>query len=409
MYPGFILSLAWLAVATAFYFYQDHFIRVSSETFIMMFLGVLFFSIGAFCSTLRHEPCRKRRTVLPSSLPSDLAVKALFAVALLGLPAYIWKARTLAEEGPLSGRYFDLWYTNLRYAFSDPRVAESMGPVKYFLGLGFFCAATCLLVAIARRRRADLLLLLGAVATATVYVFMTTGRTAVFHLVLTLLFIGLVTRQFPVKLASLAAFLLLASTFVLFAVVLRKGADPNLSVYDNLTLLFENFLSYLLGSIPAFDQILHSTPATGGIMCLRFFYAVGKALGFNVYVPPLAGSYVFVPQPVNVYTFYQPYYEDFRWLGALVAQLAVGLWHGVLYRKATVSQPEAVHVFLYGLFMYPLLVQFFQDQYVNLLSTWLQYLALAFVFFRLLRPRSEKEVPLHGTFVAPLGAKSVRG
>lgn len=281
-----------------------------------------------------------------------------------------------------------------------------MGPVKYFLGLAFFCAATCLLVVIARRRRADLPLLLGAVATAMVYVFMTTGRTAVFHLVLTLLFIGLVTRQFPAKLASLAAFLLLAATFVLVAGLLKKGADPHLSVYDNLSLLFENFLTYALGPIPALDQILHSTPATGEVMSLRFFYAVGKALGLNVYVPSVVQPYVFVPQPVNVYTFYQPYYEDFHWLGALVAQLAVGLWHGVLYRKATVSQPQAVHVFLYGIFMYPLLGQFFADGYIGPLSMWLQYLTLAFVFFRLLRTRSEKQAPRHGTFVAPLGAKS---
>lgn len=73
----------------------------------------------------------------------------------------------------------------------------------------------------------------------------------------------------------------------------------------------------------------------------------------------------------NVYTFYHGYAQDFGIWYALFIQFLVGAFHGFIYKMARVKK-ETFWVVLYAVFMYPLLTQFFSDQYASSMSLWLQ-------------------------------------
>jgi oligosaccharide repeat unit polymerase len=96
--------------------------------------------------------------------------------------------------------------------------------------------------------------------------------------------------------------------------------------------------------------------------------------------------YIKTPVLTNVYTVYQPYFLDFSYVGVVLIQFFLGLLHGHIYKRAVSG--SAFFVTLYGLSLYPLVMQFFQDQYLNLLSTWVQFAVVVGMFVWICRPRT---------------------
>jgi oligosaccharide repeat unit polymerase len=134
---------------------------------------------------------------------------------------------------------------------------------------------------------------------------------------------------------------------------------------------------------------MHSNIPLGyGENMLRFLFVILNKLGFNIRPVLLRQEFVAVPLLTNVYTIYQPYYGDFSIFGALLIQFFLGLWHGFIYLKARLNKP--LYIILYALFLYPLFMQFFQDQYFNLLSTWIQCFIVLFLYFFISNPQGSR-------------------
>ena len=137
----------------------------------------------------------------------------------------------------------------------------------------------------------------------------------------------------------------------------------------NKEFFIESFRIYSLGTIPALDNLLNAKvqPEYGANM-FRSLFALLNRLGLDVNVVPLVREYTYVPYPINVYTVYQPYYLDFGYPGIILFMTLIGFIYGIVYRKAVVGR--SFYIILYGLLLFPLFMQFFQDQYVSLLTTW---------------------------------------
>ena len=73
-------------------------------------------------------------------------------------------------------------------------------------------------------------------------------------------------------------------------------------------------------------------------------------------------------------------WRRYLWPGLLFFFALFGRMHGSLYLRAKLGDPRCV--VLYGLSVYPLLMQFFQDQYLSLLTTWVQLGLLVWLCFR---------------------------
>ena len=220
---------------------------------------------------------------------------------------------------------------------------------------------------------------------ATIYSLFFTGRTFLFTIILMTIGIFMITRKLKAGRALAWCILTMLLAFVSMPLLMKRDIIPGGSFGENALMLWDSFRVYLFGALPAFDRLMYLSPAPAyGEHTFRTLFAVTDKLGFDTPPMPLLSAFVKVPVlTTNVYTVYHPYFKDFSYCGAVVIQLFLGLWHGRLYKRA--GQGDPVSVCLYALFLYPLFMQFFEDEYFSLLSKWIQFGLIFAVFFAMRR------------------------
>lgn len=171
--------------------------------------------------------------------------------------------------------------------------------------------------------------------------------------------------------------------FLVFFSVIAIMKVSYLTQYDTYSsLLINQFALYMSGSLVAFEKLVaSSSDYVYGENTFRFLYAIFNKLFGTGEVQGLVQDTVAISdkQGTNVYTFYQYYFKDFGLLYALLVQFFIGIFHGILYRKMLSKRP--INIFFFSIMIYPLVMQFFQDQYISLFSTWLQHLVVGWLFF----------------------------
>lgn len=300
--------------------------------------------------------------------PGDLPLLTFFHrfyfwCALLASP-FVWlKANALASHGATES-----FLVNLRLALISEDIGGSYGVLAYFLLVAFSGLFLRLVDSNSR------VLSLGTAVyflLCAYYATMATGRTFFFLLLLpagVLLLMSRRRRGGVISYALMAALLLLV--FLLLGVLMgRAGEDAQ----DALQI----FWLYLLGGITAFDHVLNNVAGGDdlGSNTFRSVLAVLLALGFDLDAPALIKEYVHIPVPTNVYTVFHPYYLDFGVAFLFFFQFLFGALHQFLYGKARSGSRWGMLIFAVS--VYPLLMQWFQDQYFSLATTF-------FVFFVLL-------------------------
>jgi oligosaccharide repeat unit polymerase len=386
MYPGFLQASLWFAAFALLALTQGVFIPVADRTLLILLVGVMLFSMGAFLGSYSHTPYLARNYVREGTLPTGWAVGLLATIVAFGLLLYVRRAQELASSGPS-----DNSFVNLRYAVSIAQdETGGFGVAQYFLLPAYVLVG----IAVLRRRgfatptvprvAFGVALLIGVA-----FGLLSSGRGPVLALVIVVLAIPTVLRATT---PTRAATVLVTLFLVLFAVVglaLGKGGTLGSSIGENWSTMRESLLTYVLGGIPSLNTFLSSRgpDLDGGLNSFRSVVAVLHALGFQVTAAPLVQPYVDIPMPMNIYTVHQPYIKDFGALGGALALFVLGFVHSVLYRRATVRTPHAMWVFLFALSLFPLVMQVFQDMYFSLLSMWVQYGTYAALFFVILSER----------------------
>jgi oligosaccharide repeat unit polymerase len=123
-----------------------------------------------------------------------------------------------------------------------------------------------------------------------------------------------------------------------------------------------------------------------GANTFRFFYALLFKIGISDVKPQeLIREYMYIPDPINVYTVYENYYLDYSYYGMIIPGIFL-IVHYLLYAKA--RRKSGVWTFYYASSTYPLIMQFFQDQYFSLLSIWLQVIFWYYLFISLPEKKS---------------------
>ena len=152
---------------------------------------------------------------------------------------------------------------------------------------------------------------------------------------------------------------------------------------------------YLSGSIIAFDATYssHAYMYTGR-NTFRFFIAVGDAIFGTSSALKLTNEFVSISGiNTNVFTIYDFYIRDFGVFYALIAQFVISLIHGASYKG--MRKGELFQTYMYSLLSYPLVMQFFQDQYISLLSTWVQTVLVGWIILK--AKIFVKKTPIHNS------------
>jgi oligosaccharide repeat unit polymerase len=368
LHPACLQSGLWALVITSYCFSQGNLPNITVSTLALILSGVLTFSIGSHAVSL-GVPSRVDRWDSVPSFPLKLVSLACLLITAVGLPFFLQRARELGMTGPTDSVLF-----NIRHAINVE--GERFGLLAYLFPVAMISVGIHVMFSktYSRARVAAVLVL------AFAYAILFTGRTFLFLILIYSLGILLVTKRISLWKAFAVFFSIGLTMFAVLGFLLHKGASADGSLLENLISLAQSFQSYLLGPLAALDWLMRQDlSVTMGDNTLRSAYAIYAALdNEQTRIVPLVRDFVSVGVEANVYTLYDPYLRDFGAVGALLFTSVLGVIHGWLYRM-TRNGGNPVWVLAYALSLYPLLMQFFQDQYVSLLSSWAQYGALLIV------------------------------
>ena len=380
LYPGFLQPVVWLVVALALELAAKSYGELSAATYTTFAVGALAFGAGSFVATHRLARVGVAEGT-EVTVPQRWTTLTLLGAAALAFVPYWRRAVELAESSNLT----DSFFLNLRISLT--RFRDDFGGYgiwAYGLTVSFV-AAYCAVVrlSLARRKKTDAVVAAIAVILALSYAALATGRTFVFLLFFVLCGPLLVLRRVgPLKMSLGGAAFLLA-VFVVYAGVFRKGVSAESSEYllqDSGSVIFD----YVAGGSYAFDDLVsHPRELELGVNTFRTFFAVLQRIGVDIDVKGVVQEYTGYSLSTNVYTVYQPYYLDFGSAGAAVFMALLGGLHGYAYRRVSGQRKDMFFVFMFSLSLYPLFMQFFQEQYFTLASTWLQFGLIGFLALRL--------------------------
>jgi len=361
--PFQIYFLVWSLLILNFYLQRDSFVEVTSEFLFLVFTVksvalVLLIGVHAMTSSV-SEPLAFER--LPPIRERLLLIAQI--VVFAAVPFAYLRAVSLAGGDDI---FSIAGYIGFRSAMTDD--GESFGIFSYLSILSLVTSS--ITIASYFERRAGAYRLATSILVSLFYAYVSTARTFILIFFLLLIFPMVLTGIVRLK-GLLVALVLMGCAFVFVAVMTAKGVSIEADVAGNADSLFENLRQYTVAPFVAFSRLVTDPlVAELGLNSFRLAFSVLNALGVaDVSPKALIREYAYVPDATNVYTVYEVYFRDFLFLGIFIPPMFL-IGHWWLYRKA--RGVGGRWIFYYSASVYPLVMQFFQDQYFSLLSMWIQ-------------------------------------
>lgn len=386
--PPALFSLVWVVILSLHFSFRFTILNQLSplhlETYLVLFLGTVFFSTGSFLIISYFEKSNSHSNIQTTSKMTapevSLFLRIVFlAIVVIGLPFYIQAAYRVFLASNIDNFFVGL---RVELSYGD----EDVGITKYLTFLSFFVFAINYYVSLRQKNKLNTWLVVLSLIVALAYSVFATGRT--YYFIILSLYLGikfLHSKNFSIKkyVWTLLVFTLL---FMSVGIIYNKGGNTENTLRENLHATSEVTAVYLVSPLNALDLELSKNVKAKypGENTLLFFVKVVRSFGFipNTKEGTLVSEFVFVPYPTNVFTIYSPYIRDF---GKLYAWIMIGLFgalHTWLFYKALKTK-SIRYTLYYSFLLYPLLMSFFQDQYLSLLSTWLQAIFYIEIFLAL--------------------------
>jgi oligosaccharide repeat unit polymerase len=217
---------------------------------------------------------------------------------------------------------------------------------------------------------------------ALIMAFLSTGRTPIIITLLILVLVAVTNgKRFTgylslVKYASLGIASLFGIFWAMGLMFGKVGSSFNDAVY--------NLTTYIFSGLPALDSFIHSSGFSSkepslGENTFRFARAVFSKIGYMEAPAPLVQEFVQVPHDTNLFTIYHIYLKDFGFVGVCLPLFILGLFHNLVYRQYMRNEDNDFIRYFLVLSYVPLVQVIFQETYLSLVSTWIQFLLVAFL------------------------------
>jgi oligosaccharide repeat unit polymerase len=372
-YPPFLMSALWLLVMMLYCLAPIPIYAISFVTALIFVVTVITFSAGGLLAL--HSGIGSKDKVREneswSGDPAHPRLKMLFLLATaVALPLAFYHANELMLQSGVDDPFI-----GLRMELGSEDI---VGYGVVLNNIGLLSDFTTLLYAIEPRRNRSERVCYGiSLLVSLIYALLSSGRLPFYMLFIALTGIALIRRRLTVT-KVVASVLFLVLLFGSYAVLLRKGGDPDAPWSDNIAFIAESFFTYCLGGIAAFDQVVRghapqlSVGAFSSIINV-FYHLIGHRLISGVH-PPVA-----VPFETNVYTALQPVYKDFGILGIVVVFALIGAVTSGFYVKA--RSGNRLCTLYYAVALFPLVIMVFADQYFIALSVWVRWLLAGYFYF----------------------------
>jgi len=388
IYPPFIFCSIWFLVllgrVVLTHFYLSELFPLHTDTYFLFIAGAVVSTVAGYISLLQYSykgvssSVKKQNPFLENEIIfSKLSYKVRivligFSIVILPLFLKFLKEIVLKSEA-------ENIFKSIRYETAVNNVG--FGTLGYMITLSCFISLFNGYIFWQNKTRKNRILYILSFAISMTYAIATMGRTAVLMTICMNLGMYLISSNKISIMQLLRPFIAFIGLFLFIGILLDKGGSIDSSFEDNVDNSITGFTLYLLPPMNAIDNVIHAPlfEQENGKRTLRFFYVLSKYFGLNnvdLNKFGIVDEFIFVPYPVNVYTFYNPYIRDFGSLYALGWLFVLMLIHTNAFAKATILKKAFFSRVIFSFMFYPLIMVFFNDQYISILSTWIQLLLM---------------------------------
>lgn len=375
--PAVLVGLPWL-IALILLIPSNFNYDCNSIYYLYFAIGIFAFEIGYIVAISGKIRNRRENSVVPDVYINNKLVKLILIFEAIVMSSYVIFLLIYIR----SNYVFNIFYT-LKIGSANGTLHRS-GVIDYFNT--FIVAFTSYILFAfmkAKNFKDKRVLLMLQIIIGAISVFLTLGRTAILLFVIINLTTFLIYSNVNNKVIFKYAIISAICGVVLFSIYNLAKYPYLLESKSPIDVSLEKLSLYTSGSMVTFEKWASSNVEfIHGENTFRFFKAIFLALGYDIDVQKLTNPFINIADNLNsnVYTFYYFYAVDFGLSYALIIQFFVGMLHGILYKKMTNKRP--LWVYMFSISIYPLIMQFFQDQYISLTSTWIQYIFYGLILFK---------------------------
>ncbi len=371
--PWTITTAVWLAIVVMFQFQGDLLYPLGDQFYTCLALWVPLFCASALITYhVLPKSNADAGTIAQSPPISTVVFNTLYVISMVITPLYLYKIIQVVTM-------FDT-----ADMLSNIRLLAVYGDESYgFLNYSYVMNQVLIVVGLWRYPKIPLWQLLTIIMAGLMSAFAIMEKGMLFFLFLSVLFV--LYEKGVIKIRSII--LSLATIVLLFFIInsarsFTEDADPN----DAIPFL-DFFAIYVLSPSVAFEQVTEDLTPQFGSHTFATIYLFLNRFGGDYELNSKLQEFVWVPLPTNVFTVFQPFFEDFKYRGVAFFAVFYGFFSGWCYRL--MRNGSGVGKCLYVYVVYVLVLQFFQENVMMSLVPVMQ-----FIFFVVLIMQQKIQVSL---------------
>lgn len=356
--PWTITTAVWLAILVMFQFQGDLLYPLGDQFYTCLALWVPLFCASALITYhVLPKSNADAGTIAQSPPISSVVFNTLYVISMVITPLYLYKIIQVVTM-------FDT-----ADMLSNIRLLAVYGDESYgFLNYSYVMNQVLIVVGLWRYPKIPLWQLLTIIMAGLMSAFAIMEKGMLFFLFLSVLFV--LYEKGVIKIRSII--LSLATIVLLFFVInsarsFTEDADPN----DAIPFL-DFFAIYVLSPSVAFEQVTEDLTPQFGSHTFATIYLFLNRFGGDYELNSKLQEFVWVPLPTNVFTVFQPFFEDFKYRGVAFFAVFYGFFSGWCYRL--MRNGSGVGKCLYVYVVYVLVLQFFQENVMMSLVPVMQFI-----------------------------------
>ena len=365
--PWTITLLVWLAILILFQIQGDLLYPLGDQFRTCLILWVPIFLVASLITYTvmpkadkpddEEKPIMARKPLFNSTL-----FNFLYFISMVITPLYLYQIMKVVMMFDLSDM---LWNLRILAVYGN----ESYG----FLNYSYVLNQVLLVVALWEYPKVPMWKLITIILASIMSAFAIMEKGMLFFLLSSTLFVLYEKRV--IKMRSII-FSVLGIVLVFFLLNIardyREDADPN----DAMTFL-DFFGIYVMSPAVAFEYVEEDLTPQWGSHTFQTIYLFLARWGGDFEVNTKLQGFVWVPLPTNVYTIFQPFFEDFKYKGVAFFAFFYGVFSGWFYRMA--RNGNGFGKCAYALVVYVLALQFYQENVMMSIVSVLQFLFFTYL------------------------------
>ena len=341
--PWMITLVIWFAMFFMFQFQNDVLYPMAPQFYESFAIWMPIFLVSSLLTFYLLPGVPDEESACISDMHLNHGVfNVLFAISVIITPLYAWQILKIVTM-------FDT--TDLLY---NIRIFAIYGEDDFgFLNYAFVINQALLIVAIWKYPAIPLWQLIVVYLTNTISCLAIMEKGGMFIMVTTTLFM-LFERKI-IKTRSIVITILAVIAIFFF---MNMAREEQSSDADSMTFV-DFFAIYVLSPPVAYGRVAVDLATQFGSHTFQTIYLFLNRFGGDYEVNVKLQEFVMVPLPTNVYTIFQPFFQDFGQRGIAIFALAYGFLSGVSYRYF--RNGSAMGRCFYSFMVYVLILQFYQE------------------------------------------------